>query len=109
VNVYYRDIGAALPVLLSLFMYASPVIYPLDIVRNKLLVDHAAGGWSEFLFFLYTLNPLAGIIDGFQRAVLRDLAPDLRALLPGLVLTLLALPVSYLLFKRAESHFADVI
>ncbi len=109
INVYYRDVGAALPVLLSLLMYASPVIYPLDLVRSKLLVEHAGGTWSEILYVLYTSNPLAGIIDGFQRVVLRGLPPDLQAVLPGLVLVIVAFPLSYLLFKRAESHFADVI
>jgi lipopolysaccharide transport system permease protein len=65
-NVYYRDVGQALPVLLSLLMYASPVIYPLQLVKDKLLVHRAAGDWSDFLYALYTLNPLAGIIESFQ-------------------------------------------
>jgi lipopolysaccharide transport system permease protein len=109
INVYYRDVGAALPVLLSLLMYASPVIYPLDLVKTKLLAEHAAGRWSDALYVLYTLNPLAGIIDSFQNVVLRALPPDFKALTPGVVLVAIALPLSYLFFKRAESYFADVI
>ncbi len=109
VNVYYRDAGAAIPVVLSLMMYVSPVIYPLTLVQNKLLEQQAAGGWSNFLYTLYTLNPLAGIIDAFQRVLLKGLPPDPVAILPGLILTLIALPVSYLFFKRAEDYFADVI
>jgi len=109
INVYYRDVGAALPVLLSLLMYASPVIYPLDLVKTKLLVEQAAGRWSDVLYTLYTLNPLAGIIDSFQNVVLRGLPPDFVALMPGAILVAIALPISYLFFKRAESHFADVI
>jgi lipopolysaccharide transport system permease protein len=109
INVYYRDVGAALPVLLSLLMYASPVIYPLDLVKEKLLVQHAAGDWSGLLYTVYTLNPLAGIIDSFQNVVLRGLPPNFQALMPGMVLMLIALPLSYLFFKRAESYFADVI
>lgn len=109
VNVYYRDVGQALPVLLSLLMYASPVIYPLQLVKDKLLVQQAAGEWSNFLFTVYTLNPLAGIIDAFQNVVLRGAAPDLRSLLPGAILVAVLLPLSYAFFKRAESYFADVI
>jgi lipopolysaccharide transport system permease protein len=109
INVYYRDVGAALPVLLSLLMYASPVIYPLDLVKNKLLVEQAAGQWSDVLYRLYTLNPLAGIIDSFQNVVLRGQPPDVVALLPGAILVAIALPISYWFFKRAESYFADVI
>jgi len=108
-NVYYRDVAAGLPVLLSLLMYASPVIYPLDLVKEKLLVHQAAGTWSDVLYTVYTINPLAGIINSFQNVVLRGLAPDFRALLPGAILVTLALPFSYLIFKRAESYFADVI
>ncbi|TMG86623.1 MAG: ABC transporter permease [Betaproteobacteria bacterium] len=109
INVYYRDVGAALPMLLSLLMYASPVIYPLDLVQSKLLVQQAAGEWSNVLYILYTLNPLAGIIDSFQNVVLRGLPPNFSALLPGAIMVAIGLPLSYLFFKRAESHFADVI
>lgn len=108
-NVYYRDVATALPVAFSLLMYASPVMYPLALVKEKLLVNQAAGDWSNFLYFIYTLNPLAGIIDSFQNVVLRGLPPDLTSLWPGMVLTFILLPISYLIFKRAESHFADVI
>lgn len=109
VNVYYRDVGQLLPLLLSLLMYASPVIYPLHLVKQKLLEQRAAGEWSEALYTLYTANPLAGIIDAFQSVVLRGMAPDLAAMLPGAILIALLLPFSYLFFKRAESYFADVI
>ena len=109
VNVYFRDVGAALPVLLSLLMYASPVIYPLQLVKDKLLVQQAAGKWSDALYTLYTLNPLAGIIDAFQSVVLRREAPDLQAMVPGALLVAVLLPLSYLYFKRAENYFADVI
>lgn len=109
INVYYRDIGMALPVLLQIMMYLSPVIYPLSLVKQRLLDDQAAGAWSETLYFIYTLNPLAGIIDAFQRTLLQGLPPDLASLWPGMLLTGILLPVSYKLFKTAESHFADVI
>jgi lipopolysaccharide transport system permease protein len=109
INVYYRDVGQALPVLLSLMMYGSPVIYPLQLVKDKLLVQQAAGEWSSVLYTLYTLNPLAGIIDAFQSVVLRNAAPDLNAMIPGAILITVLLPLSYLYFKRAESYFADVI
>jgi len=109
VNVYFRDVGQALPMLLSLVMYASPVIYPLQLVKDKLLVQQAAGEWSKELYTLYTLNPLAGIIDAFQSVVLRGAAPDLYAMLPGALLVTVLLPLSYAYFKRAESYFADVI
>lgn len=109
VNVYFRDMGQALPVVLSLLMYASPVIYPLSLVKKKLLEEQAAGEWSNTLFTIYTMNPLAGIIDSFQGTLFRNEMPDMSVILPGLILTLALLPFSYLYFKRAEAYFADVI
>jgi lipopolysaccharide transport system permease protein len=108
-NVYYRDISTAFPVLISVLMYASPVIYPLSLVKETLLVQQAAGEWSNFLYSVYILNPLAGIIDAFQRVVLQGLPPDLSSLWPGFVFMVILLPISHLLFKRAEAYFADVI
>ncbi len=109
VNVYYRDVRAALPVLITLMMYASPVIYPFALVKKTLLTEQAAGEWSNILYTIYTLNPLAGIIDGFQKSVLRGEAPDLAVMLPGMITVAVLLPLSYLFFKRAETYFADVI
>ncbi|MCP5288015.1 MAG: ABC transporter permease [Burkholderiaceae bacterium] len=108
-NVWYRDVAAAIPVVLSVLMYLSPLLYPLRLVEQKLLVDKAAGPWSDWVYVLYTLNPMAGAIDSFQNAMLRGLPPNWQALLPGAVLVACVLPVSYLLFKRAEARFTDVI
>lgn len=108
-NVYYRDVAAALPLLLMLLMYVSPIIYPLHLVQDKLLVNQAAGEWSGLLYTAYTLNPMVGVVDSFQRIMLRGLAPDFAVLLPGLVISLVLLPISYAVFKRAEARFADFI
>jgi lipopolysaccharide transport system permease protein len=47
INVYYRDMSQALPIALSLLMYGSPVMYPLSLVHQKLIVEQAAGKWSN--------------------------------------------------------------
>lgn len=109
INVYYRDVGAAIPLLLNMIMYASPVIYPLSLVQQKLLVEQAGGEWSKALYFLYTANPMAGLIDAFQCVMLKAEPPDLRSLAPGMIVVAVCLPISYLIFKRAERWFADVI
>lgn len=108
-NVYYRDVATALPVAISVFMYLSPIIYPLDLVKKKLLIDQAAGEWSEAIFTFYTVNPLVGIIDAFQKSMFYRQGPDFSVILPGFLLVLVCLPVSYKIFKRAEAWFADVI
>ena len=90
-------------------MYLSPVMYPLQLVKLKLVDQQIAGAWSDSLYLLYTLNPMAGAIDGFQRVVLRGLPPDWSAMWPGMLGVVLLLPLSYMFFKQAEAHFADVI
>ncbi len=108
-NVFFRDVGTMLPILLQLMMYASPVIYPMSLVKQKLLVGHVAGDWSELLYRIYTLNPMAGIIDAFQRAVLYGQGPDVDVMWPGMLVVAFMLPLSYATFKRAERYFADVV
>lgn len=109
INVYYRDVSSALPVLISILMYASPVIYPLSLVQKTLLVNQAAGEWSQFLYTVYTLNPLVGIIDAFQSALLHGRQLDFATLWPAMIIVAILLPASHYYFKRAEAYFADVI
>jgi lipopolysaccharide transport system permease protein len=108
-NVFYRDVGTMLPIVLQLMMYASPVIYPMSLVHKKLVDDQVAGAWSPFLYDLYRMNPLAGIIDGFQRTILFNQAPDFEVIWPGLIVTMGLLPLGFAIFKRAEQWFADVV
>jgi ABC-type polysaccharide/polyol phosphate export permease len=96
VHVYFRDIGHALPLLLQLWMFATPVAYPLSLV-------------PDWLRPFYVLNPMVTIIDGYRRAILRGEPPDVTALGLSLLLVTLAAGSAYAVFKRAERTFADVI
>jgi lipopolysaccharide transport system permease protein len=109
VNVYARDMSQGVPLMLGMLMYLSPVIYPLKLVRQALLENHAAGDLSEAIYFIYTLNPMAGVIDGMQRALLHGQPPDWALMLPSAALIAVLLPLSYAFFKQAEGYFADVI
>jgi lipopolysaccharide transport system permease protein len=95
-HVNFRDIGHALPLMLQLWMFASPVGYPISVIPS-------------WLRPIYMLNPMAGIIDGYRRAVLLGEAPDLSALAVSLVMTLAIVALAFPVFKRAERTFADVI
>lgn len=96
VQVHFRDVGHAVPLGLQLAMFVSPVAYPLSVVPERFLP-------------LYVLNPMASIIDGYRRVILRGIAPDLSHLSVGLAISLAAAGLGYALFKRAERTFADVI
>jgi lipopolysaccharide transport system permease protein len=96
VHVYFRDIGHALPLLIQLWMFATPIAYPLSSV-------------PAWLIPIYMLNPMAGIVDGYRRALLHASHPDFANLGIALVVALAAAAAAYLFFKRAERTFADVI
>jgi lipopolysaccharide transport system permease protein len=81
----------------------------MSLVHKKLVDDQVAGAWSPFLYDLYRMNPLAGIIDGFQRTILFNQAPDFEVIWPGLIVTMGLLPLGFAIFKRAEQWFADVV
>ena len=96
VNVRFRDVSVAMPLLLQVWMFVSPVIYPLD------AVPAAWRGW-------YLLNPMVGIVDAFRRATIEGRAPDSSALGWAAAVTALALPASYLWFKQVDATMADRI
>jgi len=95
-HVNYRDIGHALPLFTQLWMFGTPVAYPIRVI-------------PEWLKPLYMLNPMAPIIDGYRRAFLLGQAPDLPALAVSAVVTIAVATLGLVVFKRAELTFADVI
>ncbi len=96
-NVYYRDFRYALPVILQLWMFASPVAYPLTGVPDQ---------WRT----LYVLiNPLAGALDGFRRAIAEGRAPDALFLAISAAEALLIVWLGYTVFKRVERGLADMV
>ena len=94
-NVYYRDVRYALPFVLQVGLFASPVVYPLDVVP---------GAWREVYAIL---NPVAAAIDGLRNIVLHGEWPELGITLGAFAWTLVLLFAGYALFKRLERGFAD--
>ena len=95
-NVAWRDIGRALPLLLSLLLYAVPVLYPGDRVP------------AQFAW-LYFLNPLAVIIDTFRAALIGPAVPNLALLVQAGLVTLVLLVVAQRCFRVFDAVLADVI
>jgi len=96
INAYYRDVKYALPLVVQLWLYASPIIYPVTMVPEQLRT-------------LYFLNPMAGIIHGYRTVLIQGLPPDYHYLGIAAVGSVVLLIVSYLYFKRVEMTFADVL
>ena len=95
-NVYYRDFTYVLPFVIQVWMYASPLAY-----SSKLIPPN----WT----WIYDLNPLVGIINGFRWAVLGTTEFPLRSLIYSITASILILIVGLAIFRRLERSFADVI
>src|SRR5215813_13765782 len=98
-QVKFRDVGLGMPLLLQIWMFATPIVYPLSAVAKL----------PRPLGWLYRVNPMVGMIENFRRTVLQGMAPDFAILCVSMVVTIVLLPVAYLYFKRVESTAADVI
>lgn len=95
-SVRYRDVRFIVPIMLQIWMFASPVIYPSSLIPARLRT-------------IYALNPMVGLIDAYRAVALRGQAPDWGPVLASAAISLLLLGAGYRYFKRAESFFADII
>ena len=95
-NVFFRDIKYIVPLVVQLWMFATPVIYPSSMIPER---------WRVW----YMLNPMAVIIENLRRVVVYRQPPELAGLawmtagVAGLSL------LAYVFFKRVEPKFADLI
>lgn len=95
-NVRYRDVGHAVPFLIQIWMFASPVAYPVGLIPEK---------WR----LLYSFNPLAGVIEGFRWALLGKESPDFRVIAVSTMVVFALLFGGLIYFKRTERTFADLV
>jgi len=96
VNVRFRDVQHTLPFMLQIWMYATPIVYPITIVPIE---------WR----WIYSLNPMVGVIEGIRWAVVGKSNPDIVAIGIGVTAIGLLLIGGLIFFKRMERSFADVI
>ena len=94
-NVQYRDVKHAIPFVLQLWLFATPVIYPLSVV-------------PEDFRLLMALNPMTGIVEGFRASVFGQ-PLDLPLTAMSLTLTLLIFAGGMAYFRSSERAFADII
>jgi lipopolysaccharide transport system permease protein len=94
-NVKYRDIRYALPFLLQLWMFATPIIYPSSLVPDK---------WR----WLFRINPLTGLIEGFRSAIFGK-PFDLMGLGISIFIIFVVLIYSAYTFRQMERSFADIV
>ena len=95
VNVYYRDVRYALPFVLQLGLFVSPIAYPLSVVPSSWRTIYAI------------LNPVAAAADSLRRIVVHGHWPDFPVLLASLGWSFFLFVCSYAFFKRLERGFSD--
>jgi homopolymeric O-antigen transport system permease protein len=96
INVRYRDVGQAIPFLIQIWMFASPIAYPASVVPEK---------WR----LLYSLNPMAGAIEGFRWALTSSEPPPIQEILVCTLIVGVLLYGGLVFFKRMEETFADEV
>jgi lipopolysaccharide transport system permease protein len=96
INVRFRDVKHTLPFMLQVWMYATPIVYPISIVPAE---------WRS----LYSVNPMVGVIEGFRWAVFGKGNPDIAAIAISLSVIALLLLGGLMFFRRMEHSFADLI
>lgn len=96
ISVKYRDVRFILPFFIQLFMFASPVIYPSNIVGDK------------YQWLLY-LNPMTGLIDAHRAVLLGHLPVNFWALGISIVISVVIFLSGIVYLKRTEKYFADLI
>lgn len=95
-NLLYRDIQYLLTLLLTLWLYLTPIIYPADMVPERYRL-------------IFQLNPMAVIVNAYRQVVLGAAAPNFLGLGVALLVSLLVLVLGFTYFKSREKIFADNI
>jgi ABC-type polysaccharide/polyol phosphate export permease len=95
-QVRFRDVGVGLGLLLQIWMFASPVVYPLSAVPQRIRS-------------LYELNPMVGVIENFRRVLVQGVGPDFRSLVISALISVVLMAAAYFYFKRVEATLADIV
>jgi lipopolysaccharide transport system permease protein len=95
-NVFYRDIRFVVPLALQIYLYLTPVIYPVSSLPAKILP-------------FYMLNPMASLVESYRAILIFGRWPDPVYLLSAFLISLILLVAAYAYFTRAARSFADVI
>ncbi len=95
-NVQYRDVQQMVPFLVQIWMYASPIVYPISTIPEGAIR------------YIYSLNPMVGVVQGFRWAMFGGSPPDMTLLVSTVAVLVLFLSGLFF-FRRMEKTFADVV
>jgi len=95
-NVFYRDVNPVVQISLQLWLYLTPVAYPLSATSARFR-------------WLFVLNPLTAVVEGFRSSLVFGRAPDWSIVSVSAAITLVLFVSAFVMFKRMDKYFADVI
>jgi len=95
-NVFIRDIGQMMEIVLQFWFWLTPIVYMINIVPEK-------------YHTLIMLNPMTGIIMGYHNVLLYDKAPDLSLLIYPSIVAAISLVLAMIIFYKAREEMADVL
>lgn len=95
-NLFYRDIQYLLNLILTLWFYLTPIIYPVEF-------------FPERYRFIFKLNPMSVFINAYRQVLLGGDFPKWESLTTGIIISLIAFIISYSIFKKVEKDFADIV
>ena len=102
-NVKYRDFKYVIPFIVQFGFFISPVGYSSSVVYNSVKIP-------QYLKYMYALNPMVGVIDGFRWCILGGNTPlHITSFLASIVISLFFLILGIWYFRKMEKSFADVI
>ena len=93
-NLFLRDVKYLFEIVLTVWMFATSVVYPVDNIGGK-------------LGMIIKLNPLTPMIDGYRSTILRGEPPQFAALAVSALLAVVTFAVAWVTFHRAEYTFAE--
>lgn len=96
INVFYRDVNPVVQIALQLWLYLTPVAYPLSQTSARLR-------------WLFVLNPLTAIVEGFRSSLIFDRAPNWNVVSISTAITVVLFVSAFVMFKQLDKYFADVI
>jgi ABC-type polysaccharide/polyol phosphate export permease len=94
-NLFYRDVQYLVNLVLMIWMYLTPIVYPLSLVPEKYI-------------WLYKLNPMVGITEGY-RAALFGFNIETSIIYWALFVSLFIFILGFAIFKKSEKVFADIV
>lgn len=95
-NLFYRDVQYLLNTVMLIWFYLTPVIYPIDLIPERYR-------------FIFQLNPMSVLINAQRRTIFGGAELNYTSIIIAVLLSLFVFQIGYMIFKKLEGLFADVV